>query len=359
MNKNILITYIDDFANEGGQARNIAFNNFFRQKGYKIYNLMSKKNPLKKVLNLMRFFRILLNAKQSRILIHGNLITSITMLNRISSKKYGAFIKRVLEYAAQSNEIIIEINDLRYEQSLDLEIATYSSKVIDMENDILYKTKGIKYIFASNKMGSYIGGKYKLPSENIFIALNGGPKLEVVEKDSLTSRRESPIKYAYAGTLNSGRQIKEMIELFRGCEHAELILLGIGGDWLKLYNTPTNVKYIGELEEQLAQNYVSKCDIGIIPYDSKRFYYNLCYPTKASFYLTAGIPFLSTELDELKYVFEERELAIFTDMSSWRDIINTLTLEDIIDMKLKVEKEKNKFEWATILENLEMQLNVK
>jgi hypothetical protein len=37
---------------------------------------------------------------------------------------------------------------------------------------------------------------------------------------------------------------------------------------------------------------VARCDVGLIPYDDSREYYNIAYPTKLSSYIVAGIPFL-------------------------------------------------------------------
>ncbi|WP_336046123.1 glycosyltransferase family protein [Solibacillus ferritrahens] len=356
MEKKVLITFFKELVNEGGHSRNKAFSEYFGRNGYKIINLKISNNLFTRLLTLIKFVFLLVSLKNSHIMIHGNLISSFVMLNKFSSRKYGFMIKKFLTVCANKNKVFIEINDLKYEQAIDLEILTYSKKTLDIENDILYKTKGLHYIFASNSMSLYATEKYALDINKVYVAINGGNKLNILSEIKKNTLRSQQLKFVYAGTLNRGRQIEEMIEIFREIKGSELHLLGTSGEWLMSYNVPENVKYVGQLNEKEAHIYLSKCDIGLIPYESERFYYNLCYPTKASFYLTSGIPFLSTNLIELKNVINYRQIAIFADLSDWKRTIEKLDYYSISELKRNVESEKKEFEWQSVLEKLESEI---
>jgi hypothetical protein len=50
-------------------------------------------------------------------------------------------------------------------------------------------------------------------------------------------------------------------------------------------------------------------------------YYNLCFPTKASFYLAAGMPILSTFLTEMKNHFS-RPHAFYANLEEWHNFLS-------------------------------------
>ncbi|HIP14771.1 MAG TPA: hypothetical protein EYG74_04710 [Sulfurimonas autotrophica] len=92
------------------------------------------------------------------------------------------------------------------------------------------------------------------------------------------------------------------------------------------------------------------CDIGLVPYDSSRFYYNLAYPTKLSFYITAGITFLSTDVQEVQKINEKYHFGIVENFQKWHDIFRVLTKEDIEPLKIRIKEYKSKFYWQNIFE---------
>ena len=96
---------------------------------------------------------------------------------------------------------------------------------------------------------------------------------------------------------------------------------------------------------------VSSCDIGLIPYNQKGFYYNICYPTKASFYITAGIPFISTQLAELKNEFLNQKVCIFADFTDWSLVLKNLSNEEIQQLKENVNKISSHYTWENLIEN--------
>lgn len=188
--------------------------------------------------------------------------------------------------------------------------------------------------------------KYTIDPIDTTVCINGGNTLlnssEFKYEDIINS---FDMVYVYAGTLNKGRQIEELISLFPKLKYIKLVLIGEGGEWIKDFTKQQNIHYLGALEESEAHELVSKCDVGLIPYASDRFYYNLAFPTKLSFYITAGITFLSTDVQEVKNINEDYHFGIIENFQNWHNIFKVLTRDDIEFLKLKVRKHRSEFYW--------------
>lgn len=74
---------------------------------------------------------------------------------------------------------------------------------------------------------------------------------------------------------------------------------------------------MGSYSEEEAIQIVSSCDIGLVPYDESRLYYNMCYPTKNSFYITAGIPILIIPLEESLNQLEKYDILFIEKLENW------------------------------------------
>ena len=258
-------------------------------------------------------------------------------------------IFNLLQWAVQRNNFTIEINDLLYEQAIDLKLPVH--KLYSSIQDELYSINNCKYIFSSHQMAHYVSQKYGINNKNFTTIINGSNELKDFPDISQipSCLLSSEIKYVYAGSLNKGRQIEDLILLFRGRKEL-LILVGEWGEWIKDFPTSDNIHYIGKYKEDYALFLVSKCDIGLIPYDETKFYYNLCYPTKASFYISAGIPFLSTPLKELIDVFKDYKFAYFVPFLKWETFIdNNVYRININEVKSIVNQNKSKFYWQSLL----------
>ena len=262
-----------------------------------------------------------------------------TLIGRMLFK---LFFKKIII----NNRIIIEINDLKWEQAKDLElkIKKREFKLQKMTLNI----KNVEYVFASNEMKNYVIEKYNVNKKNAYVCINGGLPLELnnkLDKDKLLPQK-GKLNFVYAGTLNKGRQIEKLIKIFKKLENKELnlILLGEGGEWLK--SLSKNIVYLGNLPEVDAQRIVSLCDVGIVPYDSERFYYNLCYPTKNSFYITSGIPLLITPLKESMNVLFVKKI------EEWESFIEKLSVFEVELKKVKVKEIWKNYEWNFLIEKL-------
>jgi len=262
-------------------------------------------------------------------------------------------IKKFLLFVAKRNGLYIEVNDLPHEQAIDLQLPI-DKAYIHIE-DMLYSLRGVKFVFASHHMREFVCKKYKLPFELAQVIINGGPELnkEQFTYDHAIFNDSKVIKYIYAGSLNEGRNIKDIINVFKKKEGC-LILIGNDGSWLNNVVLPDNVYYLGNFDESVAHKITALCDIGLIPYDENKFYYNLCFPSKVSFYITAGIPVLSTGLKELQNVFKDSNNIKFVSFNDWDDFVENTAKGQVLSMKSEAKKLTAAFSWPSVLNSLEL-----
>jgi hypothetical protein len=330
--------------NDGGQSRNKAFRQAFLDRKASIKAVYDS-NPLIRLFYGLNVLMLLLISKGNQIFVHQG---SLIVLFPMPIIKFGWIRKlvfKLLQHAADRNTITVEVNDLPYEQSKDLELPVRQLDKVFQER--LYSLKNTHYVFASHEMGRYVNEKYNL---HYSVVINGSDRVkDFSNSDAAPACLDSlETKYIYAGGLNKGRQIELLISKFRDRKEI-LILIGEWGDWLLDYELPANIFYLGKFQEDYAHYLTSKCDIGLIPYDENRFYYNICYPTKASFYITAGIPFLSTPLEELKNVFENTGMVYFVPIEQWDEFIEHFDSSSLSDTKKKIERQKHQFYWEDLL----------
>jgi hypothetical protein len=336
--------FVKEF-NDGGQSRNKAFLDAFLDRNATIVNVFDK-NFYIRFLFWLNALKVLLFSKGNDILIHQGSIIVLFPLPFLKVVWLRKIIFKILQKAANFNTLTIEVNDLPYEQSKDLEL-----QVQDVERflqDGLYSLENALYIFASYEMGKYAFEKY---SCNYKVIINGSSPVNIFSDEGLSKCFISnKVKFIYAGGLNKGRQIELLISKFQGRDEI-LILIGEMGEWLSSYELSDNIFYLGKYPEDYAHYLTSKCDVGIIPYDENRWYYNICYPTKASFYITAGIPFLSTPLIELKSIFEKSKNVYFIPFNEWSLFLENLNLSDVQFKKNRIAEEKSKFYWSELMKS--------
>lgn len=259
------------------------------------------------------------------------------------------FLSCISILVKHNNEIIFDISDIKYEQAIDLELAGMDLEEIHSFEKKIFSLNQ-KYIFASYSMRDYAVKTHKINECNTDVCINGGAVLES-ETACDTAVSKEKIRYVYAGTLNKGRMIEQMIDAFPNNDNCELILMGSDGDWIEKYinqHKQTNIYYLGPFQEHEARVRVAQCDIGVIPYDDTRLYYNIAYPTKLSFYITAGVPFLSTPVSEVNTVLSKHDFGFTEKLENWTELITSLTKEEISCKKKNIQQEKCAFDWDAI-----------
>ena len=116
-------------------------------------------------------------------------------------------------------------------------------------------------------------------------------------------------KYIYPGTLDTNsRGVKELIDYFGTKADSVLILAGPTKNCeLKKFTIENNTIYLGVLSRSKALEVMSKCDSGILYYDSSLLNTELCCPVKIFEYLNLGLDVVATcniGLEEYKSAIE-------------------------------------------------------
>jgi hypothetical protein len=350
--KNIYYIYhLAETVNEGGMARNKAFYEKFSSLGTNLLNVYNA-NLIKRFFVLIKVIFIFSFIKNKIIFIHQGTLLYLFSIFFLRFKLIRRFAFFLLNYVSKYNKLILEVNDLPYEQSKDLELnVDFIFKILE---DEFYTIKNCNYIFASNEMEKYVCLKYSIPSNYSKVIINGAPQVQdysSVFKNEKWMESEK-CKFVYAGSLNRGRQIDELLNIFNEDENNMLIVFGSEGEWLNDIDLPKNIIFLGNFEESKAHYLVSRCDFGIIPYAEDRFYYNLCFPTKVSFYLTAGLPILATPLKELEQVFKNDKMILFVPFNNWKNEIKKIDRNKSLRMKEFVNIDKKFYYWPSILNDI-------
>jgi glycosyltransferase involved in cell wall biosynthesis len=335
----------DAIVQEGGFSRDAAIYEFL--KGRSVF--IDARDVIVK--RMIKIFALLMSSKDNLIVIHYPLL-GVPVSNRLFvTAIIRSLFLSALSFASKRNKLIVDVSDLPVEQAIDLELPILSC--YKRVESVLFSLN-CNFIFASFSMRDYICEKYGLNKLHTKVCINGGPKLIQAHLDKYQHFIErEKINYVYAGTLNKGRQIEKMIDIFSSHPNANLILMGLNGEWIdEKFGNIQNIKYVGAQPEAIAHGIVSMCDIGLIPYDSQRFYYQLAYPTKLSFYITAGIPFLSTDVMEVRNVNTMHNFGILADIDQWPAVINALTKDQLSELKVNAAQAQDNFQWPNILANV-------
>lgn len=337
--------YITKKTTEGGSSRNSALISEIKNTGCEMY-IYFPTNRLFRLLKSLLFIIRLLVYKNERVFIHYMIFRYMFTDRLLCNSFILPLITHVLLFSAARNFVMIEVNDLPYEQAKDLDLPSNRLNLFDNK---LYKLNNLQFVFASISMKDYVEVKYSVDKARTSVLVNGSPQL--LHQVAIINKKSNIIDFVYAGSLNRGRQIGQLINIFKDITH-NLFLLGDGGDWLiNEVVELKNIKYLGSKTEIEALEIVSSCDIGLIPYDDSKFYYNICFPTKASFYICAGIPFLSTNLKELKLHFSQ-EVAFYCSISDWNNFIcERLHPDLILSMKDNIKKISANYNWNNLIFN--------
>ena len=346
-NRVIFVTTLDKNASafEGGTSRAVAWMNYLKSHNSNLKVLSLPKNFLKFPIH---FLFLLTSFGNTIFYFHASYGLNL-FSNNILKRFLADFFILMLKFASKHNTLVFDINDLKYEQAIDLELDYPDYEIINRREKIFFSVQG-KYIFASESMREYAIKKYSLVPDDTSLCLNGATTYQLNENKFNNLIDRDVINYVYSGTLNKGRSIEKMIDAFPSSNEYHLYLLGPGGEWITEYSVKkNNIHYLGSYSEEAAYNIVSQCDVGIIPYDDSRFYYNIAYPTKLPFYLVCGLTYLSTPVDEVKTVHNKYQVGHIAKIQDWSSTIQSITKEQIIEEQKTIEQIKTNFTWDQTL----------
>lgn len=340
---------------EGGIVRNTAWVSFLKEKRPQTKIITFKiTHRIFKYLNFLFFFVKALFIRNDTVFF----LYPKVGLPVLSRGKKGKIFRSAFKLCANmlikgKNTLIFDISDIKYEQAIDLCLDNLDMEEIKAFEKWLFSLNQ-KYIFASYSMRDYAVKTHDIPYESTDVCVNGGYTAEKAHSERYSFIHEDKITCVYAGTMNKGRLIEEMIEAVSNKDNVEVLLLGTGGEWVDEFLKEKNIKnvcYLGAFEESEAREITACCDVGLIPYDDTRLYYNIAYPTKLSFYIAAGVPYLSTPVAEVLRIQEKCEVGFARQLNEWGTFLSTLRLEELEKVQKNAKKHSKEFTWNRIFEN--------
>lgn len=353
MDSNIIYFSNCDFPpKEGGMARNYAFYQEMKKRGARIYNYSSSNMFFRAVLIIRNIFLLVSFRKKKVVVLQSFLLKYIFPYLLFKYSLCRKVIQMILNRITRNNRLFLEVNDLIFEQSTDLGMNVSGSYLTYQE--FIFKQNNLHFIFASQLMAEYVEKKYGINPEQYQTVINGAPLLHNSSKKEIFTKEETRLKCIYAGTLNKGREINNFLSIFINNPEVLLVIIGTDGEWLKELSKE-NIRYLGAYDEREALQIAAQCDIGIVPYNEDKLYYNICYPTKNSFYMAAGLPILSTPLLETMRVFNQYpEIAFFIPIKEWNFFLNKMTTDEVIRLKKIVQQVQVNFSWDYLLDKMDL-----
>lgn len=324
---------------EGGASRSVAWQNYFEKNSFEQYFVSNNR-----IISAFQIYIYLLKSRNKRLMFLYPTVGVPMNSESIIGHIFAYLFVFCCKYSSKRNMLIFDICDLKYEQFKDLQIKFSKMDYLKRIEKMLFSVDA-KFIFASKSMMNYAKYEYCLSEEKIEYCENGASISDFVESEYYVD--QSIINYVYAGTLNQGRNIEKMIKSFPSNNSMKLILMGTGGEWLNNLSS-NNIEYIGPKNETEAHSIVKKCDIGLIPYDDTKSYYNIAYPTKLPFYLSAGTPYLSTPVDEVKYSDLSQSFGWQIEIDNWEKAFFSISKSEIIYKKENIKNNKDIFLWDNI-----------
>lgn len=153
----------------------------------------------------------------------------------------------------------------------------------------------------SEGFGRHIADTYGVAWRSFRLALNGNfrecgdapaPPEEAVE---------GSFRFFYAGDLGRGwRGVETMLDGFVSevsDPSARLVLCGANGGWIAGHYSDRRIVYLGKLTSMEASAIGRQCHVALIPQPEHQ-YFHLSFPTKLGFYMTLGLPVITTPLRE-------------------------------------------------------------
>lgn len=339
---------------EGGIVRNTAWVNFLKEKRPHAKIITFKiTHRIFKLLNFLFFFiRAIFWRKQTVFFLYPKVGLPI-----LSGGKKGKIFRAAFKLCANmlihnKNTLVFDISDIKYEQAIDLCLENFDMDEIKSFEKWLFSIKQ-KYIFASHSMRDYAIKTHNIPYENTDVCVNGGYTENNPQPQNFSFIHEEKITCIYAGTMNKGRLIEEMIKAVSNKDNVETVLLGVGGEWVDEFLKEKNIKnvyYLGAFEESKAREITACCDIGLIPYDDTRLYYNIAYPTKLSFYIAAGIPYLSTPVAEVLRIQEQYNIGFAYKLDEWSSFLSDINSDQLKKVSANAKKYSHVFTWTEIFD---------
>lgn len=150
-----------------------------------------------------------------------------------------------------------------------------------------------------------LGELAKRVTNNVFFAPSGVNFKKFADALNVTVDKKNNIKsdgkkiIGFIGAVRNIIDKKIIINLSKSFTDCKIVLIGPIFTKIDDLNSLNNLVFLGQKKHDEIPYYIRQFDVGIIPYIKNNFTDSI-YPTKINEYLAAGLPVVSTELDEVK-----------------------------------------------------------
>lgn len=162
---------------------------------------------------------------------------------------------------------------------------------------------------------------------------------------------DKELLFIYQGLLSHGRGLEVLLETFAGLPRdRHLVFMGYGeleGLIKEKASTHANIHFMSAVPPELIQDYTVDADIGISLIENVCLSYYLCLPNKLFEYSACGVPAIVSDFPEMGRFIDEFESGwkIPPSVSALRDLILSLTPEDIAVKRLNTHRTQQQFCW--------------
>jgi glycosyltransferase involved in cell wall biosynthesis len=204
---------------------------------------------------------------------------------------------RQLRSLLSGRRIILDILDLVRHESPDpqFEVRLDPQRFLQFEQDLFALPTEIWA--CSYRIAKEIEREYGVSAQAIKVVLNGNFR----EPQHDPAPLEGTVHFAYAGDLSQGWRGNEItLDGFtaeNGPKVSDLILCGIGGEWVPRQYPNPRIRYLGSLPAPEVGQAIARARVGVIPHPPHG-YYHLAFPTKLGLYINLGMAILTTNAEE-------------------------------------------------------------
>jgi glycosyltransferase involved in cell wall biosynthesis len=254
----------------------------------------------------------------------------------------------------------------------------YCPHELETETTWLLKNKRHKYIFkiierffikyvdevivVSSLIASWYEKEYSLKKtptvvRNIPLNKDGKQIQREIDLKKQLSIRYEEILFLYHGMLNKGsRGIEETLDIFCSINSPHVLFIG-EGDYLKeilnARKNHQNIHHIPFIPNDQLFSYIIQSDVGINIGAGKSLNALYSLPNKLFECMQAGIPVLYMNIPEISIIIKKCNIGwVAESLTEVRQIIESITIDTVIEKKQVVEKMKSEFLWETEAEKI-------
>ncbi len=169
------------------------------------------------------------------------------------------------------------------------------------------------------------------------------------------SIRPDQVVFLYQGGLSKGRGIETLLQAFeqRQDDRAVLICMGSGSLMGMVQDYARRCKiiyYHDAVDHDVLLNFTSSADFGILCYEDSCLNHRYCSPNKIFEYLMAGLPVITSNLQEMRRLVEEESIGLvvrYSTVEGFNSAVDYALAMNKSEILSNVRRVSSKYSWET------------